>query len=94
MYIDKKSESLKLIQQLRDEAHRFGITAHRNKRSKNFIVSQLEELEGIGKLTAQKLLKKFGTIKNIDEAPMEELEKVLGKMKALSLKKQIKNWVD
>ncbi len=94
LYIDKKSESLKLIQQLRDEAHRFGITAHRNKRSKNFIVSQLEELEGIGKLTAQKLLKKFGTIKNIDEAPMEELEKVLGKMKALSLKKQIKNWVD
>ncbi|MHA8052963.1 excinuclease ABC subunit UvrC [Aquirufa sp. OSTEICH-129A] len=94
LYIDKKSESLKLIQQLRDEAHRFGITAHRNKRSKNFIVSQLEELEGIGKLTAQKLLKKFGTIKKIDEAPMEELEKVLGKMKALSLKKQIKNWVD
>lgn len=94
LYIDKKSESLKLIQQLRDEAHRFGITAHRNKRSKNFIVSQLEELEGIGKLTAQKLLKKFGTIKNINEAPMEELEKVLGKMKALSLKKQIKNWVD
>ncbi|MCZ2478866.1 excinuclease ABC subunit UvrC [Aquirufa nivalisilvae] len=94
LYIDKKSESLKLIQQLRDEAHRFGITAHRNKRSKNFIVSQLEELDGIGKLTAQKLLKKFGTIKNIDEAPMEELEKVLGKMKALSLKNQIKNWVD
>ncbi|MHA8061206.1 excinuclease ABC subunit UvrC [Aquirufa beregesia] len=94
LYIDKKSESLKLIQQLRDEAHRFGITAHRNKRSKNFIVSHLEELDGIGKLTAQKLLKKFGTIKHIDEAPMEELEKVLGKMKALSLKNQIKNWVD
>ncbi|MDF0693397.1 excinuclease ABC subunit UvrC [Aquirufa ecclesiirivi] len=94
LYIDKKSESLKLIQQLRDEAHRFGITAHRNKRSKHFIVSQLEELDGIGKLTAQKLLKKFGTIKQINEAPMEELEKVLGKMKALSLKNQIKNWVD
>ncbi|MHA8098383.1 excinuclease ABC subunit UvrC [Aquirufa aurantiipilula] len=94
LYIDKKSESLKLIQQLRDEAHRFGITAHRNKRSKHFIVSQLEELDGIGKLTAQKLLKKFGTVKQINEAPMEELEKVLGKMKALSLKNQIKNWVD
>lgn len=94
LYIDKKSESLKLIQQLRDEAHRFGITAHRNKRSKHFIVSHLEELDGIGKLTAQKLLKKFGTIKNIHEAPMEELEKVLGKMKALSLKQQIKDWVD
>ncbi|MCZ2483600.1 excinuclease ABC subunit C [Aquirufa nivalisilvae] len=94
LYIDKKSESLKLIQQLRDEAHRFGITAHRNKRSKHFIVSQLEELDGIGKLTAQKLLKKFGTIKQINEAPMEELEKVLGKMKALSLKNQIKNWID
>ncbi len=82
IYIDKKSESLKLIQQLRDEAHRFGITAHRNKRSKQFLISHLEEIDGIGKLTAQKLFKEFGTIKNMQEATDEELEKVLGKVKA------------
>jgi excinuclease ABC subunit C len=92
--IDKKSESLKLIQQLRDEAHRFGITAHRNRRSKNFLVSQLEELEGIGKLTAQKLLKHFGTIRQMYEAPMDELEKVVGKAKAPMLRSQIKIWLD
>ena len=94
LYIDKKSESLKLIQQLRDEAHRFGITAHRNKRSKNFLVSQLEQLDGIGKLTAQKLMKEFGSIKNMNDVPVENLEKILGKMKALKLKIQLKNWVD
>ncbi len=94
VYIDKKSESLKLIQQLRDEAHRFGITAHRNRRSKKFLVSQLEELEGIGKLTAQKLLKHFGTIRQMYEAPMDELEKVVGKAKAPMLRSQIKIWLD
>jgi excinuclease ABC subunit C len=94
VYIDKKSESLKLIQQLRDEAHRFGITAHRNRRSKNFLVSQLEDLDGIGKLTAQKLLKHFGTIRQMYEAPVEELEKVVGKAKAPMLRSQIKIWLD
>lgn len=94
LYIDKKSESLKLIQQLRDEAHRFGITSHRNKRSKNFLVSQLEQLDGIGKLTAQKLMKEFGSIKRMNEIPIEDLEKILGKMKALKFKNQLKNWVD
>ena len=94
LYIDKKSESLKLIQQLRDEAHRFGITAHRNKRSKNFIVSQLEEMEGIGKLTAQKLLKQFGTTRNMLDAPTAELEKVIGKAKTPALISQLKIWLD
>jgi excinuclease ABC subunit C len=94
IYIDKKSESLKLIQQLRDEAHRFGITAHRNKRSKNFIVSQLEEMEGIGKITAQKLLKQFGTTRNMLDAPAIELEKVIGKAKTPALIKQLKIWLD
>lgn len=89
LYIDKKSESLKLIQRLRDEAHRFGITNHRDKRSKNFIVSQLESIEGIGKTTATKLLKHFNTVKNIYDAPIEELEKVLGKARALRLKEQL-----
>ena len=94
LYIDKKSESLKLIQQLRDEAHRFGITAHRNKRSKHFIESQLEELAGIGKLTAVKLLKHFGTIRQMYEAPETDLEKVLGKAKTPGLRKQLKIWLD
>ena len=82
IYIDKKSESLKLIQQLRDEAHRFGITAHRNKRSKNFLISELEEMEGIGKITAQKLLKHFKSMKGIKDASLKELQEVLGKVKA------------
>lgn len=94
LYIDKKSESLKLIQQLRDEAHRFGITAHRNKRSKNFLVSQLEELDGIGKLTAQKLMKHFGTIRHMYDAPVADLEKVLGKAKTPNFRKQLKIWLD
>jgi excinuclease ABC subunit C len=94
LYIDKKSESLKLIQQLRDEAHRFGITAHRNKRSKNFLISQLEELDGIGKLTAQKLMKHFGTIRNMYDSPAEDLEKVLGKSKTPGFRKQLKIWLD
>lgn len=90
LYIDKKSESLKLIQRLRDEAHRFGITKHRDKRSKNFIISQLESIDGIGKHTAEKLLKHFGTVSNIYKATTEELETLLGKAKALKLKEQLK----
>lgn len=89
LYIDKKSESLKLIQQLRDEAHRFGITAHRNKRSKQFLISQLEELEGIGKLTAQKLFKHFGTVKKMKEASEEEIQFVLGKAKTGKFRQQL-----
>lgn len=90
LYIDKKSESLKLIQRLRDEAHRFGITKHRDKRSKNFIISQLESIDGIGKNTAEKLLKHFGTVSNIYKATSEDLETLLGKAKALKLKEQLK----
>lgn len=89
LYIDKKSESLKLIQRLRDEAHRFGITKHRDKRSKNFIISQLESIDGIGKHTAEKLLKHFGTVSNIYKAPLTELETLLGKAKANKLKEQL-----
>ena len=89
MYIDKKSESLKLIQRLRDEAHRFGITKHRDKRSKNFIISQLESIEGIGKLTAAKLLKHFGTVSNIYKATPEELENLMGKVRATKIREQL-----
>jgi excinuclease ABC subunit C len=82
MYLDKKSESLKIIQQLRNEAHRFGITFHRNKRSKGAINSELEEIEGIGEKTAQDLLKTFKSVKRIKEASIEDLAKTVGTAKA------------
>lgn len=78
LYIDKKSESLKLIQQIRDEAHRFAITFHRDKRSKSSLVSELEGVEGVGKITATKLLKYFGSVKGIRESSMEKLTEVVG----------------
>jgi excinuclease ABC subunit C len=82
LYIDKRSESLKVIQHMRNEAHRFGITHHRNKRSKGAINSQLTNIKGIGEDTAAKLLKHFKSVKRIKEASLEELEKVVGKVKA------------
>ncbi len=78
LYIDKRSESLKLIQQLRDEAHRFGITHHRDKRSKSSLISELEGIEGVGKVTAAKLLKYFGTVKAIRESSIEKLNEIAG----------------
>jgi excinuclease ABC subunit C len=82
LYIDKKSESLKLIQQIRDEAHRFAITHHRDKRSKNSLISELENVEGIGKTTAEKLLRQFKSIRAIRESPQEELAKYVGNDRA------------
>jgi len=82
IYIDKKSESLKLIQRCRDEAHRFGITHHRNRRSKNFLISSLESAPGIGKNTATKVLQHFKTISQIKQYPDEELIALVGKDKA------------
>jgi excinuclease ABC subunit C len=82
LYLDKKSESLKIIQQLRNEAHRFGINFHRNKRSKSAINSELEGIEGIGGKTAEVLLKKFKSVKRIKEASLEELSRLVGKTKA------------
>ncbi|MCB9252379.1 MAG: excinuclease ABC subunit C [Flavobacteriales bacterium] len=81
LYIDKKSETLKIIQQLRDEAHRFGITRHRNRRSKGSLGTELVDIKGIGKETARTLLKSFKSVKNIRKQPEEELEKVIGKSK-------------
>jgi len=77
LYIDKKSESLKLIQRLRNEAHRFGITHHRNKRSKGSIGSVLNVVPGIGPKTEEKLLKKFRSVKRIKEASDEALLEIL-----------------
>jgi excinuclease ABC subunit C len=76
LYLDKRSETLKVIQQLRDEAHRFGITFHRKKRDKGTLVTELELIEGIGKTTAEKLLKYFKSVKKIREATIEELLEV------------------
>lgn len=78
LYLDKKSESLKIIQQLRNEAHRFGITLHRNKRSKAAINSELERIDGVGKKTAQELLKNFKSVKRIKEASIENLAETVG----------------
>ncbi len=82
IYLDKKSESLKLLQQLRDEAHRFGITFHRNKRSAGFAVTELEQIKGIGKETSQKLLTKYKSVKNLLVLSYEELKKEVGNSKA------------
>ena len=82
LYLDKRSESLKVIQQLRNEAHRFGITHHRNKRSKGAINSELENIDGIGKKTAEQLLKSFKSVKRIKEATIDSLAESVGMAKA------------
>ncbi|WP_370397772.1 excinuclease ABC subunit UvrC [Tenacibaculum dicentrarchi] len=82
LYLDKKSESLKIIQFLRNEAHRFGITFHRNKRSKTAIKSELEEIAGIGEQTIATLLRKFKSVKRIKEATLDALEATIGVSKA------------
>jgi excinuclease ABC subunit C len=82
LYLDKRSESLKVIQHIRDEAHRFGITHHRNKRSRETFKTELSEIKGISDKTAEKLLQELKSVKNIKESNIEELEKVVGKSKA------------
>jgi excinuclease ABC subunit C len=82
LYLDKKSETLRIIQQLRDEVHRFGITHHRRRRSKGVVKTELSEIKGIGEKAAEKLLLHFKSVKRIKEARQEELEAVIGKAKA------------
>ncbi len=82
LYLDKKSETLKIIQQLRNEAHRFGITHHRNKRSKAAINSELSNINGIGNQTITALLRKFKSVKRVTNANLEDLVSVVGKDKA------------
>lgn len=77
LYLDKRSETLKVIQHLRNEAHRFGITHHRNLRSKNSIQSELSLIEGVGEKSIQDLLRKFKSVKRVKEASLKELEEVL-----------------
>ena len=78
LYLDKKSETLKVIQRARDEAHRFGITHHRNKRSKSSLNSELEEIPGIGDKTITDLMRKFKSLKRLKEAKAEEIVEVVG----------------
>lgn len=85
LYLDKKSETLKIIQQLRDEAHRFGITFHRKKRDQGTLKTELEIIPGIGKTTADKLLVKFKSVKRIKEAKEEELAQLLNKKQIIAL---------
>jgi len=82
LYLDKKSETLKVIQHLRNEAHRFGITFHRNQRSKNAIDNSLTTIPGIGPKTMEKLLVHFKSVKRLAEVPEEEIVKIVGKSKA------------
>ena len=82
LYIDKRSETLKVIQHIRDEAHRFGITHHRKKFEKGFLHSELNDIKGIGKQTAEKLMLELKSVKNIKEASLETLENIIGKAKA------------
>lgn len=82
LYIDKRSESLKIIQQLRDEAHRFGITHHRKQFEKGVIKTELTSIEGIGANTAQKLLWQFKSVKNVKEASLDQLKEAIGESKA------------
>lgn len=85
LYLDKKSETLKVIQQLRDEAHRFGITFHRKKRDQGTLKTELEQITGIGKTTADKLLRHFKSVKKIREATEEELVTLLNKAQVKKL---------
>ncbi len=82
LYLDKKSETLKIIQQLRNEAHRFGITFHRDKRSKSALQTSVETIPGIGEKTMVTLLKHFKSVKRMTAAPEEEIAKVVGSSKA------------
>ncbi len=90
LYLDKKSESLKIIQQLRNEAHRFGIAHHRNKRSKGAINSELSNIDGVGEKTVLSLLKKFKSIKRLKTATFEDLEQLIGKDKAAKVSRHFK----
>ena len=85
LYLDKNSETLKVIQQARDEAHRFGITFHRQKRSQNFIQSRLENIPGVGKKTITTLLNEFKSIENLKNIPFDTVASKIGPSKAAKL---------
>ncbi|CDN31420.1 Excinuclease ABC subunit C [Mucinivorans hirudinis] len=86
LYLDKRSETLKVLMHLRDEAHRFGITFHRKQRSAKFLKNNLEDIPGLGKASVEKLLKKYKTEKRIKSAPIEELTELIGGARAEKIK--------
>ncbi|MEZ4996273.1 MAG: excinuclease ABC subunit UvrC [Bacteroidales bacterium] len=90
LYLDKNSITLKIIQHIRNEAHRFGINFHRGKRSSGMNRSRLDEIPGIGEKTKELLLKKFGSVRKISEATLEDLESTVGKKKAAILASALK----
>lgn len=87
LYLDKRSESLKVIQRLRDEAHRFGITFHRNLRSKGSIRSELEEIKGLGPQSVKKLLQHFKSVKKVAAAEVSELQSIVGAQRAEAIRR-------
>lgn len=89
-FIDKNSETLRVIQRLRDEAHRFAIAFHRQQRDKSLIKSELDDVKGVGPKTKQLLLKHFKSLKRVREATVEQLAQVIGEKKALSLFNELK----
>ncbi len=91
MKLPYNSSSLKLVRLIRDEVHRFGITFHRNKRSKGTFRNDLEDIQGIGKATADLLLKEYKSVKNIREIKVEEIEKIIGKSKAILIVNHFNN---
>ncbi|WP_282126006.1 excinuclease ABC subunit UvrC [Marinifilum flexuosum] len=85
LYLDKNSETLKIIQYLRNESHRFAITFHRQKRSKAFIGSELDKIDGIGPKTVKKLIQRFKSVENVKKATLNEISEEIGNSKALSV---------
>ena len=85
LYLDKKTPTLKVIQNMRNEAHRFGITHHRNRRMKGLVKTELSNIEGIGEKTITILLSKYKSVNNLKTIPLKELEDFLGQSKAIKI---------
>jgi len=93
LYLNKKSETLKVIQRMRDETHRFGITHHRKRREKSSVASELTSIKGISDKTAEKLLRAFKSVKRIKETSLEKIEEVIGKAKGKIVQKHFEKMV-
>ena len=90
LFLDRNSQALKLLQRVRDEAHRFGITHHRNRRSKSMTESALRNIKGVGEKTEQRLLLSFGSVARIAAAPVEDVAAIVGQELALRIKESLR----